>query len=78
MNFITLRLPTDVLSEPLHDINDKATDKLFTSYASMSNDNGKAPSLIVSSMIMHSKISLHAFGSGSKRYFTIWRDNIKK
>ena len=31
LNFITLKLPTDVLSKSLHDVNDKAIDKLCTS-----------------------------------------------
>jgi len=52
-----LKLPTDVISEPLHDVDDKATDKLLASYASMSNDNGNAPSITGSSMIInYSKI----------------------
>ena len=77
LNFINLELPTNALSEPLHDVNDTATDKLFTSYVSMSNDNDNAPAIIVSSMILYSKISLHAFGSRSTSYSTIWRNNIK-
>ena len=35
LKFTTLKLSSDVLIEPLHDVNDKATDKLFASYASM-------------------------------------------
>ena len=29
-------------------------------------------------MAIHSKMSLHAFGSGSTSYSRIWRNNIKK
>jgi hypothetical protein len=29
-------------------------------------------------MTIHSKMSLHAFGSGSTGYSRIWRNNIKK
>ena len=65
---ITLKLPMDLLSKPLHDVNDEATDKLLTSFASMSNDNGKAPAISNSAIIMYSKKSLHAFGSGSTCY----------
>ena len=68
LNFIALKLQTDNIYEPLHDVNDKATDKLFTSYASMSNDNGNAPSITLSSIIIYKKMSLHAFGSGSTGY----------
>jgi hypothetical protein len=53
LNFINLKLLTNVLSEPLHDVNDKAIDKLFASYVIMSNDNGKAPANIVSSMVIY-------------------------
>ena len=35
LNFITLKLPTDFLSEPLHVVNDNATNKLFASVMSM-------------------------------------------
>ena len=79
LNLITLKLPTDALFEPLHDIKDKATDKLFTAYASMWNDNGKAPAITVSSMIVYIKMSLNAFSGGSRwGYSTIWKNNIKK
>ena len=71
LNFINLKLLNDVLSEPLHDVNDKATGILFTPYASMSNDNGKTPIITASSMIIYSKMSLHAFGSGFTCYSNI-------
>jgi hypothetical protein len=76
LNFITVKLPIDVLSQPLHVVNDKATENVFTSYASMSNDNGKAQAITVSSMIIFPKILLHACVSGSIGYSTIWRKNI--
>ena len=76
LNFITSKLPTDVLFEPLHDANDKTTEKLLTSYVIMSNDNGKATTINVSSMITYSKMSLHAFGSGSTGYSSIYGEII--
>ena len=48
MNLITLKLQSDVLFVPLHDVNDKAVEKLFASRADMSNNNGKAPAIVVS------------------------------
>jgi hypothetical protein len=78
LDLVTLKLSNDVRSEPIHDINDKATDKLCKSYASMSNDNGKARAITVSSMVIYSKMSLHVFGSGFTSYYsTIWRNNIE-
>ena len=52
----------------------KATDKLFTSFVSMTNDNGKAQIVPASAMIICSNMSLHAFGS--IRNSTICKDNI--
>ncbi len=49
---ITLKLPIDLRSKFLHDVNDKAPDKLIKPFASTSNDNDKAIS--VSAMIMYS------------------------
>jgi len=72
-----LKLPIDLLFEPLHDVNDKVTDKLFTSFVSMSNDNGKALTIFGSAMIIYSKMSLHGFGSGSTSCSCIWRNNLK-
>ena len=66
-----MKLPTRVLSEHLHYIDDKATSKLFTSYGSMLDDNGKAPTIDVSSMIIYLKMSLHVFGSRFTSYSTI-------
>ncbi len=43
LNLITFKLPIDVFSEPLHYVNDKATDKSFTSFVNMTKYNGKAP-----------------------------------
>ena len=77
LNFITLKLPTNIISEPLHDVNDKATNRLFISYASMSNGNGKSPTITVSSMTIYSRMSLRAFGSGFTCYSPIWRNNIE-
>jgi hypothetical protein len=68
LNYITLKLPSDLRSQPLQDANDNATDKLVESYVSITNDNGKAPASYSSAIIIHSKMSLHAFGSGSTGY----------
>jgi hypothetical protein len=73
-----LKLPSDFRSQFLQDVNDNATDKLIKSYVSITNDNGKAPAIYSSAMTIHSKMSLHAFGSGSTGYSRIWRNNIKK
>jgi hypothetical protein len=43
------------MSEPLHESNDKATDKLFPSLVTMSNNNGKAPAIPSYAMIVYSK-----------------------
>jgi hypothetical protein len=58
-----LKLPSDLRSQPLQDINDNAIDKLFKSYVSIANDSGKASTIYSSAMTIHSKMSLHAFGS---------------
>ena len=55
MNLNTLKLPIDFVFEPLHDFNDKATDKLFTSFVSMLNDNGKAPAIFDFAIIIYSQ-----------------------
>jgi hypothetical protein len=73
-----LKLPSDFRSQFLQDVNDNATIKLIKSYESITNDNGKASSIYSSAMTIHSKMSLHAFGSGSTGYSRIWRNNIKK
>jgi hypothetical protein len=78
LNYITLKLLSDPRSQPLHDINDNATDKLVKSYVSITYDNGKAPAIHSSAMTIHSRMSLYAFGSGSTCYSRIWRNNIKK
>jgi hypothetical protein len=77
LNYITLKLPSDFRSQFLQDVNDNATDKLIKSYVSITNDNGKAPAIYSSAMTIHSKMSLHAFGSGSTGYSRIWRNNIE-
>ena len=76
LNYITLKLPSDFRSQFLQDVNDNATDKLIKSYVSITNDNGKAPAIYIFAMTIHSKMSLHAFGSGSTGYSRIWRNNI--
>ncbi len=78
LNYITLKLPSDLRSRPLQDVNDNATDKLVKSYVSITNDNGTTLTIYSSAMTIHSKMSLHAFGSGSTCYSRIWRINIKK
>jgi hypothetical protein len=77
-SYITLKLPRDLRSQPLQDVNDNATDKLVKSYVSIINDNGRAPAIYSYVMTIHSKMSLHAFGSGSTCYSRIWSNNIKK
>ena len=76
LNYITLKLPRDLRSQPLQDVNDTATNKLVKSYVSIINDNGKAPSIYISAMPIISKMSLHAFGCGSTCYSRIQRNNI--
>ena len=78
LGFITLKLPIDIPSYSLHDVNDKATDKLFKSFVNITNDKGKTVAVNNSAMTIHSKMSLHAFGNGSTGYSSIWRNNIKK
>ena len=78
LDFITLKLPIDIPSYSLHDVNDKATDKLFKLFVNITNDKGKAAAVNNSAMTIHSKMSLHAFGNGSTGYSSIWRNNIKK
>ena len=63
LNYITLKLPGDLRSQPLQDVNDNATDKLVKSYVCITNDNGKAASIYSYAINIHSKMSLHAFGS---------------
>ena len=76
LNYITLKLPSYFRSQFLQDVNDNATDKLIKSYVSITNDNGKAPAIYSSAMTIHSKMSLHAFDSGSTCYSRIWRNII--
>jgi hypothetical protein len=76
LNYITLKLPSDLASQPLQDVNDNATDRLVKSYVSITNDNGKAPAIYSYAMTIHSKKSLHALCSGSTGYSRIWRNNI--
>ena len=71
-----MKLPSDLRSQPLQDVNDNATDKLVESYVSITNDNGKAPAIYSFAASIHSKLSLHAFGSGSTGYSRIWRNNL--
>jgi hypothetical protein len=78
LNYITLKKPRDFRSQFLQDVNDNATDKLIKSYVSIGNDNGKAPAIYSSAMTIHSKMSLHAFCSGSTGYSRKWRNNIRK
>ena len=78
LDYITLKSPSDFRSQFLQDVNDNATDKLIKSYVSITNDNGKAPAIYSYAMTIHSKMSLHAFGSGSTGSSRIWRNNIKK
>jgi hypothetical protein len=78
LNYVTLNLPSDLRSQPLQDVIDNATDKLVKSYVSITNDNGKTPSIYISAITIHSKMSLNAFGSGSTGYSRIWRNNILK
>jgi hypothetical protein len=61
LNYITLKLPSDLLSQPLQDVNDNATDKLFKSYVSITINNCKAPTIYSSAIIIH--MSIHAFGN---------------
>jgi hypothetical protein len=75
-NYTTLKLPRDLRSQPLQDVNDNATDKLVKSYVSITNDNGKALAIYSSAITIHSKMSLHVFGSGSTGYSRIWINNI--
>jgi hypothetical protein len=77
-NNITLKLPSDLRSQPLQDVNHNANDKLIKSYVCITNDNGKAPAVYSSTMTIHSKMTSHAFGSGFIGYSRIWRNNIKK
>ncbi len=64
LNYITLKFPSDLRSQPLQNVNDNATDKLVTSYVSITDENGKAPAIYSFVMTIYSKMSLHAFGSG--------------
>ena len=72
--YINLKLLTDLRSQLLQDVNDNAIEKLVKYYVSTTNDNGKAPSFYSSAMTIHSKMSLHAFGSEFAGYFCIWRE----
>jgi hypothetical protein len=76
LSYITLKIPSHLRSQPLQDVNDKVTDKLFKSFVSITNDNGKAPAIYSYPMTFHSKMSLNAFGSGSIGYSRTWRNNI--
>ncbi len=78
MDFITLKLPIDLPSYSLHDVNNKATNKLFKSFVNITNDNGKAAAVYNYAMKIHSKMSLHVFGNGSTGYSSIWRKNMTK
>ena len=79
LNYITLKLPSDYRYQFLQDVNDNATNKLIIkSYVRITNDNGKVAAIYSSAMTIHSKMLLHAFGSGSTCYSLIWRNNIKK
>jgi len=73
-----LKLPSDLRFQPLQDVNDNAADKLVKSHVSITNDSGKAPTIYSTATTIHSKMSLHAFGSGSTCYSRIWINNIKK
>ena len=73
-----MKLPSDFCSQFLQDVNDDATDKFIKSYVSITNDNGKARAIYSYAMTIHSKMSLHAFDSGSRGYSRIWGNNIKK
>jgi hypothetical protein len=77
LDFITLKLPSDLPSYSLHDVNDKTTGKLFKLFVNITNDKGKAAVVNNSAMTIHSKMSLHAFGNGFTGYYSIWRNNIK-
>ncbi len=71
-----MKLPSDLGSQPLQDFIDNVADKLVKSYASITNDNGKAPDIYNFAMTIHLKMPLHAFGSGSTYYSRIRRNNI--
>ena len=73
---MTLKLPSDLCSQTLQDVNHKAIDKLFKSFVRITNDNGKALAIYSYAMTIHSKNLLHAFGTGSTSYSHIWRNNI--
>ena len=72
------KLPSDLRCRPLQDVNDKAIDTLFKSFVSITNGNDKALVIYSHAMTINSKMSLHAFGSGSTSYSRIWRNNITK
>ena len=67
LNYITLKLPSDLRFHPLQDANDNATDKLVKSYVSITNDNDKAPAIYSYAMTIHSKMALHSGSSGYSR-----------
>ena len=67
-----MKLPNDRRSQPLRDVNDNATDKLVKSYINITMFY-----IYSSAMIIHSKMSLHAFGNGSTGYSRIWRKIYK-
>ncbi len=73
-----MKLPIYFRFEPSNDVKDKATDKLFTSFVSMSSDNGKALTIYSFAMTIYSKMSLRAFGCRSIGYSSMWRNNINK
>ena len=64
LNYITSKLSLGFYIESLHYGTDKATDKLFSSFLSIGNNNGKAGASLVSAKTIHAKILLHVFGSG--------------
>ena len=77
LNYITLKIPSPIISEPLHDCNDKATASLFTSFADLSSDKGKAHVISISPMTIHSKMSLRDFDMRSTGYYAKWKNQIK-
>ncbi len=76
LDYITLKLPSDFPSYSLHNVNDKATNKLFKPFVKITNDKNKSAAVNNYAMRIHSKMSLHAFGNGSTGYSSIWRNNI--
>ena len=71
LNYISLKLRSDLCSQPLQDVDNNATDKLFKFNVNITNANGKTLAIYSSAMNIHSKMSLHAFGSDSTGYSRI-------